>query len=983
MNGKAVSRDKALYYFNHVYDKPYENIWFVEEDVFIPSVKAIQNMDAKYPTGDLIAASNNIYYDKPTDWHWNLVYSQVQIPPPYGNSMICAIRCSKKLVNCIGDYAAKYNNLFMDEALFNTIAIHNNLEIKAVPELSPIVYRHNWKLSDISPEKLYHPITDIRVQYYYRQQLVNVTGTFLSHFVPSTMSKLLIVESPAKCKKIQGYLGAGWRVQATMGHIRALKEDLEAIGFKKGQRVHAWSPKYESIASKRDAIATLKKAAASPGTEVYLGADDDREGEAIAWHTCIALGLDPATAKRVVFHEITEAALKAAVASPTRIDMNKFEAQQARTMLDMLIGFTLSPCLWRGVGYKPGLSAGRCQTPALRIIYDRDREIEGHTATLSWRIQSEGALQWKCPTVFESEETATAALKTIMDSKIKVFTITDRQERVSTSQAPQPLITSSLQQEASSRLGMNPKVTMRLAQTLYEAGHITYMRTDNAVLSQEAVAAASALVTAKWGESYLGSASAEEKPGTLKKKIIKKKAATPTSDVQAPVAHILTSQNAHEAIRPTHFENTELADMGPQEQRVYSLIWKRAVQSVMASETRDCVKLTATIPSITLETTWDQTRFAGWRILEQNAETEKEERALYEARKILIQGATVPWSTITASEVRTAPPPRYTEASLIRDLETKGIGRPSTYATLVETVLDRGYIEKTTIAAQPVVVKGLELKAGAKALKATTKTEKTGGEKDKLHTTPLGRTVIEWLLTKFDDILEYGFTAHMETLLDEVAKGTRSWSSVLEDTWSRYAERYEEVLAAPSAETGTGGARANQRDFGDGYKMVVSKKGPLFVYEQEGQKTRFATVPATLSLQTATRVDAEAVFTAVAADHIGELDGSPVTRKKGPYGYYAAWKEHKVNCKETETLEEISPRLLAKTAANTVNHQVGPYTIRRGPYGLYMFKAVAGAKKKPTFVSLPETTEWATLTPESAEQIYVQFSKAKKSKPKA
>jgi DNA topoisomerase-1 len=807
------------------------------------------------------------------------------------------------------------------------------------------------------------------------------------------MTKLLIVESPAKCKKIQGYLGAGWRVQATMGHIRALKEDLEAIGFKKGQRVQAWAPAYEAIATKRDAISSLKKAATSPGTEVYLGADDDREGEAIAWHTCIALGLDPATTKRVVFHEITEAALKAAVASPTRIDMNKFEAQQARTMLDMLIGFTLSPCLWRGVGYKPGLSAGRCQTPALRIIYERDREIEGHTATLSWRIQALSALptplQWKCPAVFESEETATAALKAILDSKVKVLTITDRQERVSTSQAPHPLITSSLQQEAANRLGMNPKVTMRLAQTLYEAGHITYMRTDNAVLSQEAVEAASALVTAKWGESYLGSASADDKPV---KKIVKKKVAKATevkeTMTQAQAAHevsakadtstcILTSQNAHEAIRPTHFENTELADMGPQEQRLYTLIWKRAVQSVMATESRDCVKLTAAIPSITIETTWDQTRFAGWRILEQNAETEKEEKALYEVRKPLVQGATVPWSTITASEVRTAPPPRYTEASLIRDLETKGIGRPSTYATLVETVLDRGYIEKTTIAAQPIVVKGLELKAGEKALKATTKTEKTGGEKDKLHTTPLGRTVIEWLLTKFDDILEYGFTAHMETLLDEVAKGTRAWPSVLEDTWSRYAERYEEVLAAPSESSGS---RSNSSDFGDGYKMVVSKKGPLFVYEQEGQKTRFATVPATLSLQTATRADAEAAFTAVAADQIGDLEGSPVTRKKGPYGYYAAWKEHKVNCKETETLEEISPRLLAKTAVDSVNHTVGPYTIRRGPYGLYMFKVVAGSKKKPTFVSLPESTEWSTLTPESAEQIYTQFSKAKKTK---
>ena len=790
------------------------------------------------------------------------------------------------------------------------------------------------------------------------------------------MSNLLIVESPAKCKKIQGYLGAGWRVQATMGHIRALKEDLEAIGFKKGQRIHVWSPAYEAIAAKRDAITSLKKAAASPETEIYLGADDDREGEAIAWHTCMVLGLDPATTKRVVFHEITEAALKVAVAHPTRIDIPKFEAQQARTMLDMLIGFTLSPCLWRGVGYKPGLSAGRCQTPALRIIYDRDREIEAHTATLSWRIQAiDDTIVWKCPIVYESEETASAALKAVLDSKVKTITIINRQERVSTSQSPHPLITSSLQQEASSRLAMNPKTTMRLAQTLYEAGHITYMRTDNAVLSQEAIEAASAVVVSKWGETYLdsssvsvsGSVSSEEKPGILKKKITKKK----TAEVQA--------QAAHEAIRPTHFDLTEPGDVGPQEQRLYALIWKRAIQSVMAAETRDCVKLTGQVDPIILETAWDQTRFAGWRILEQNAETEKEERALFETRKTLTKGATVPWSLFTASEVRTSSPSRYTEASLIRDLETKGIGRPSTYATLVETVLDRGYIEKATIAAQPVTVKGLELKAGAKTLKATTKTEKTGGEKDKLRTTPLGRTVIEWLLTKFADILDYGFTAQMETLLDDVAKGSKSWSSVLDDTWSRYADRYDEVLAAPSAETGT--AKANSRDFGDGYKMVVSKKGPLFVYEQEGQKTRFATVPAALSLQTATRADAEAAFKPAETDILGKLEDAAVTRKKGPYGYYVTWKEHKVNCKETETLEEISPRLLAKTAANTVNHSVGPYTIRRGPYGLYMFKATAGAKaKKPIFVSLPEETAWATLTPESAEQIYKQFLSARKTK---
>ena len=787
------------------------------------------------------------------------------------------------------------------------------------------------------------------------------------------MSKLLIVESPAKCKKIQGYLGAGWRVQATMGHIRALKEELEAIGFTKKQRTHTWAPVYEAIASKRDVIANLRKAAA--GAEVYLGSDDDREGEAIAWHTCQILGLDPATTKRVLFHEITEPALKAAVAAPTRIDLHKFEAQQARTMLDLLIGFTLSPCLWRGVGYKPGLSAGRCQTPALRIIYDRDREIEAHTATLSWRIQCQSAsdLLWKCPTPFESEEAVVAVLRQIVDSKVTTLTLTDRKERVSTSRPPPPFITSSLQQEASSRLGMNPKTTMRLAQTLYEAGHITYMRTDNAVLSEEAAAAAAARVIATWGAPYVAAATetkTDTKTVTKTIKITKKKKVAEEPPAPAP-----TSQNAHEAIRPTHMEVTEVDGA---EQRLYALIWKRTIQSIMAPETRDCVTLTA--DPLALETNWDKTQFAGWRIVDQNAETETEELALFEARKALVKGATVPWTLFAATEVRTSPPSRYTEASLIRDLETKGIGRPSTYATLVETVLDRGYIEKATTAAQPIAIKGYELKVGAKTPKATTKTEKAGGEKDKLRTTPLGRTVIEWLLTTFGDILEYGFTAHMEALLDAVAKGEKTWSSVLDETWERYAESYEAVqnTAAPTAE---GESKANQRAFGDGYKMVVSKKGPLFVYEQEGQKTRFANVPAALSLQTATRADAEAAFSsaaaAAAADSLGDLDGAPVIRKKGPYGYYATWKEHRVTCKETETLDDISPRLLAKTEITAVNHQVGPYTIRRGPYGLYMFKATIGARK-PTFVSLPDTTAWATLTPESAEQIYKQFSKAKK-----
>jgi len=830
----------------------------------------------------------------------------------------------------------------------------------------------------------------------------------LSTPILSTMTKLLIVESPAKCKKIQGYLGAGWRVQATMGHIRALKEDLAAIGFNATAGIHqTWSATYESIATKRDAISSLKKAAA--GAEVYLGADDDREGEAIAWHTCQILGLDPATTPRVTFHEITEQALKQAVATPGRIDMNKFNAQQARTMLDMLIGFTLSPCLWRSVGYKPGLSAGRCQTPALRIIYDRDLAIEAHQTTLSWRIRmnSQHDLHWSSG-VSHTEAEAQAILKTLASQSPQTLTVTDRQERVSTSQPPKPFITSSLQQEASSRLGMNPKITMKVAQTLYEGGHITYMRTDNAILSEEAKAAAAAIVTERWDSSYLAPLAVEEKK--VVKKVVKKKvesAAAPQAAHEGsgkpdPTARVLTSQNAHETsakaavtcapapagahegIRPTHFEITD-PDVGSQELRLYKLIWTRSIQSVMAPEQRDVVKLTGhpanKLELLNLETTWDQTRFAGWRILdaERKAEEEAAAAAIYEARKTLAKGQHIPWLVATGTEVRTNPPPRYTEASLIRDLESKGIGRPSTYATLVETVLDRAYVEKATIKAEPVQVRSLDLKAGAKEPKAITKAEKGTTEKDKLRTTALGRTVIEWLLSKFGDMLEYDFTAGMEARLDEIAKGTRLWPSVLQETWTAYADRYSEVMSAPKA-VSSESASANKKDWGDGYKMVVSKKGPLFVLEAEGQKTRFANVPAGLSIQTATRQDAEAAFAQVGGDALGELDGAPVTIKKGPYGYYATWKDQRLTCKADETLEELTPKLQAKVSADTVDHTVGAYKIKKGPYGLYMFRT--GTKGKPTFVSIPDATPWATLTPESAEQIYKHCAAAKKTSKK-
>jgi DNA topoisomerase-1 len=363
---------------------------------------------------------------------------------------------------------------------------------------------------------------------------------------------------------------------------------------------------------------------------------------------------------------------------------------------------------------------------------------------------------------------------------------------------------------------------------------------------------------------------------------------------------------------------------------------------------------------------------------------------VFEARADLTADTILDWQTFVATEVRSSPPPRYTEAALIRELESRGIGRPSTYATLVETVLDRGYVEKATIAATPVTLGLVTLEAGKKAPKLSTRTEKAGGEKDKLRTTALGRTVIEWLLAQFGDMVDYGFTAAMEAELDEIAKGTRIWNSVLGEAWGRYRDRYLAVMDMPrtSAAGGAGAAptsSSKRAEYGDGYKMVISKKGPLFVLEREGEKTRFASVPGHLSITTATRADAEAAFGAGAgaaggagSDDLGSLDDKPVQRRKGPYGHYAQWGDVRLTCRADESLEELTPRLRAKVSGDAVDHQVGEYKIKRGPYGLYMFKMTSSAAKKPVFVSVPDTTPWATLTPEGAAELYKHCAAAKK-----
>ena len=389
------------------------------------------------------------------------------------------------------------------------------------------------------------------------------------------MASLLIVESPAKCQKIQGFLGPGWRVIATMGHIRSLEENLDAVGLER-----EFEPRFQWIREKSKAIQQIKEAAAK-ATKVYLASDDDREGEAISYSVAVLLNLNPATTPRAVFHEITATAVRAAVDNPRRLDMAKVNAQQARAVLDMMVGFTISPLLWKYVGQ--ALSAGRCQTPALRILVDQEKAIQEFTASTSWRIKGAwSGFQATMTEDLEDEESAMNYLENIHDDTGGL--VKSAITKPTTEQPPKPLITSTLQQEASATMSLQPKRTMQIAQRLYEAGHITYMRTDSAVLSEEARVAAEKWVREAFGEEYVASAPvAKSKP-----KSTQKADTPPPQEAHEPHKQVRSAnpppQEAHEAIRPTHIEVRDLPtdeDWSAVDQKLYRLIWNRAVQSVM------------------------------------------------------------------------------------------------------------------------------------------------------------------------------------------------------------------------------------------------------------------------------------------------------------------------------------------------------------------------------------------------------------------
>lgn len=749
---------------------------------------------------------------------------------------------------------------------------------------------------------------------------------------------LVIVESPSKCSKIQGFLGIGWKVLASMGHIRHLVEDLKALHIEDG-----FKPDYEFMKDKSKTIIQLREAAKN-ATKIYLASDDDREGEAISYSVALALKLNINTNPRIVFHEITKSAITKAIQSPRTINMNRVNSQQGRAVLDLMVGFTISPLLWKHVG--ASLSAGRCQTPALRIIVERENEIKNFKNQSFWKVS--GLWNYKGSTFtgtmldhLEDEESAMNYLENIHTTP--AASITNVNTKPTYQNPPLPLITSSLQQEASAIYNSNPKNTMRVAQKLYEAGHITYMRTDSAALSEEAVVEAQKLVEDKYGKEYL-IASGE------KKKEKKKEEKT---------------QDAHECIRPTHFNiETLSADFNQQEKNIYNLIYKRALQSVMAPMKGEERRIQWQIENdeFVYEGVWKKTNFQGWKIVGQDAskldEEEEEQTNEWSLSQSLTLGTKINWSSLQANQQYTNPSPRYNEATLVRELEKKGIGRPSTFASLVAAIIDKEYVKNDKEPKVEVKLITYIVKPNTWPCEKKVDSKTKSGEKQKMMPTILGTQVYEFCMREFKELFDYGFTKQMEDRLDLIEKGTEKWETLCNDTYNSYKEKYETLKKVPAKEI----SNSKKILLSDGYEAIITRNGPCLVKDKKflgwPEKLDFKQINDDLVKKFLEEQNKPDIF--------GYHDEKPLIRKKGKFGEYIEYDGKNISLKAGDTIESLIEKLGNKS---DVLHTLGDYIFKTGQYGPYMYKKMSG-NKKPIFVSIPSGIDVKQLTLEAAKTIY-------------
>lgn len=750
---------------------------------------------------------------------------------------------------------------------------------------------------------------------------------------------LVIVESPAKAKTIQKFLGNGYEVKSSFGHIRDLQDKKLSVDVEKD-----FTPEYVIPSDKKKVVAELKKASESAST-VWLASDEDREGEAISWHLFETLGLDKERTRRIVFHEITKDAIVNAVQNPRSIDMNLVNAQQARRVLDRLVGFELSPVLWKKV--QPKLSAGRVQSVALRLVVEREKEIMGFSHESFYKVEA----------VFHPAGfPESVKVKAVLDTKFKTidearnflqdcigagFTVSDVEKKEAVRFPAAPFTTSTLQQEAARKLRFPVSLTMRVAQSLYERGLITYMRTDSTNLSTLALGAAKKFITENFGDEY-------SKPRQFK-------------------THSKGAQEAHEAIRPTFIGNTEIEGTA-QEQKLYNLIWKRTVASQMADA--KVLNTTLRVASDKRQEKFNaqatQVLFDGFLKLyiegTDGQETEEEEVMLPD----LQIGTTMEERGIDAECKFTAAPSRYSEATLVKKLEELGIGRPSTYAPTIATLTTgRGYIVKGDKEGKTVKVNDLTLRKGVIAEVA--RTETIGAERGRLLPQEIGMIVTDYLEKYFTDIMDYDFTANVEKEFDQIASGNLVWNKVIGEFYSPFHKKVDEVLregdySHVSKELGTDA---------EGNKITAKfgKFGP-YIQKGEGENVQYASLGKGQLIENITLDDALKLFQLPRT--VGEYNGVEVTALKGRFGPYLKYGDKNFSIPRGKdplkiTLEECSAIIeegLNKTAANSIMAEFKDSDIQviNGRYGPYI-------KHGGSNYRIPKGTDAAALTESDCQEI--------------
>ena len=767
---------------------------------------------------------------------------------------------------------------------------------------------------------------------------------------------LVIVESPAKAKTIEKFLGSDFKVMSSYGHIRDLKKKDFGVNLK------TFEPQYEIPADKKHVVSELR-AQAKKAETIWLASDEDREGEAISWHLAEVLGLDPKETKRIVFHEITKSAIQNAIENPRHIDLHLVDAQQARRVLDRLVGFKLSPVLWRKV--RPSLSAGRVQSVAVRLIVEREREINAFNATPYYRVtaafltaaQHAALPEAELDTRFANEKSATDFLEACRNAAFQVEKVV--QKPVTRTPAP-PFTTSTLQQEAARKLGFPVAVTMRVAQTLYEAGLITYMRTDSMNLSDFCKKSCEEVIKETMGADY--------------------------HKRRAYHTHAKGAQEAHEAIRPTDMHRTDIEGT-TQERRLYELIRKRTLACQMADA--ELEKTTATIAvggrSEKFTAEGEVVKFDGFlRVYRESRGDEDTEIANDSAQGLLpaiAEGDALQLKTMKARQRFTPAPPRYSEASLVHKLEELGIGRPSTYAPTISTIQQREYVKKGDTEGSPRPYREIILKDGN--LTAADLTENTGGNRGKLVPTDTGSVVNDFLMEYFPEIMDYHFTANVEKDFDEVAEGKMNWTKLISDFYNQLEPVVERTMKERTDHKA--GERLLGTNPADGkpVSVKIGRYGPLVQIgtPEDKEKPRFANLAPGQSIETITLEEALELFKLPRT--LGEHEGQTVKANSGRFGPYVQLGKLFASIPKGEDPMTIDlPRALelltAKKDAEAKSHlktfeEDKELEVRTGRFGPYI-----SWKGKNFKLPKKEATRAAELTYEECLAIVKAESQKKK-----